>query len=137
MVYALSWFFVLALLALWSLATWALHGMAVWAVTNVGALSGAASGAGAIAWPQWLAPWIPPGLAEAVAELVSGFGPLVDSVLQAAPALAGSLGVVAWVVWLLGGGLLLLLGAGLHVLIALWRHRHATAVPRNGALPTT
>jgi hypothetical protein len=44
----LSWFAVIALLALWSLAAWALHAVAVWTVSNAGALTGAASGAGTI-----------------------------------------------------------------------------------------
>jgi hypothetical protein len=63
MFYAISWFVVLALVALWSLAAWALHAVGVWTLTNAGALSGAASGAGATAvahpdaltaprWPQ-------------------------------------------------------------------------------------
>ena len=45
MFYAISWFAVLSLLALWSLAAWALHAVAVWTVSNAGALTGAASGA--------------------------------------------------------------------------------------------
>jgi len=123
MFYALSWFFIFALLALWSLTAWALHTLAVWTVSSAGALSGAASGAGTLALPDWLAPWVPPELVQAVASLVTGFGPMVDSLLQAAPALAGGLTVATWVVWGIGSALLLLLGAGLHLLIALWR-RH-------------
>mgnify|MGYP000146666367 CR=1 FL=1 len=46
-----------------------------------------------------------------------------DSLLQAAPALAGGVTVATWVVWGIGSALLLLLGAGLHLLIALWRRR--------------
>ena len=38
MFYALSWFFVVALLALWSLAAWALHAVAVWTVSNAGVI---------------------------------------------------------------------------------------------------
>ena len=37
--------------------------------------------------------------------------------------LAGGLTVVAWVVWAIGGVLLLVLGAALHLLIAMWRRR--------------
>jgi len=121
--YALSWFVVVALLALWSLAAWALHAVAVWTVSNAGALSGAASGAGALALPDWLAPWVPPALAQAMNQLMAGLGPVVDSLLRAVPALAGGLTVATWVVWGVGSALLLLLGAGLHLLVALWRHR--------------
>ena len=121
MFYVLSWFAVASLLALWSLAAWAMHAAAVWSVSNVGALSGAASGVGSIALPDWLAPWVPTELVQAVTQMMAGLGPLVDSLLQAMPALAGGLTVVAWVVWAIGGALLLLLGAALHLLAALWR----------------
>lgn len=123
MFYFLTWFAIVSLLALWSLATWALHAIAVWSVSNVGALSGAASGVGSIALPDWLAPWVPTELVQAVTQMAVGLGPLVDSLLQAVPALADGLTVVAWVVWALGGVLLLVLGAALHLLISLWRRR--------------
>ncbi len=38
MFYALSWFFVVALLARWSLAAWALHAVAVWGLHLLSAL---------------------------------------------------------------------------------------------------
>ena len=123
MFYALSWLLVLALVALWSLAAWGLHGIAVWAISHAGGLTGAASGAGALRLPDWLAPWVPTEVVQAVMALVSGLAPAVDSLLQAAPALAGGLGVVAWVVWAIGAVLLVLLGAALHLLIAMWRRR--------------
>ena len=123
MFYALSWFVVVALLALWSLAAWALNAVAVWTVSNAGALSGAASGAGTIRLPDWLAPWVPPEIAQSVSQMLAGLGPVVDSLLQAAPALAGGLTVATWGVWGIGSMLLVMLGAGLHLLIALWRRR--------------
>lgn len=132
MFYAISWFVVVALLALWSLAAWALHAVGIWTVSNAGALSGAASGVGAIHLPEWLAPWVPPEVSQSLTALLSGLGPVVESVLQAAPALAGGVTVAAWVVWALGSMLLLLLGAGLHLLIALWRRRGGGSGPNAG-----
>ncbi len=123
MFFALGWLAVIALLALWSLAVWALHAAAIWTVSNAGALSGAASGVGGLVLPDWLAPWVSPALAQALARGMAGLGAVVDSLLQAAPALAGGLTVASWVVWGVGSLLLLLLGAGLHLLIALWRRR--------------
>ena len=127
MLYALSWLMVFSLLALWSLAAWAMHAVAVWGISDAGALTGAASdtasSAGVLLLPEWLAPWVPQQVAEAIASVVSGLAPAVESLLQAAPALAGGLTVVAWVVWGIGSLLLLMLGAGLHLLIALWRRR--------------
>jgi len=127
MFYALSWFVVFGLLALWSLGAWAFHAVAVWAVSNAGALTGAASGAvsGAdgLRLPEWLAPWVPPEIVQAVTSLLSGLAPAVEGLLQAAPSLAGGLSVATWVIWGLGSVPLVLLGAGLHLLIAMWHRR--------------
>ena len=134
MFYALSWFAVIAPLALWSLAAWALHAFAAWTVSNAGALTGAASDAGSIAVPGWLAPWVPPEVAQWASHLMSGLAPFVDGVLQAAPALAGGLTVATWVIWGIGSVLLVLLGAALHLLIALWRRRGGSGSgPRAGS----
>lgn len=123
MSYALIWFAVISLLALWSLAAWALHAVAVWTVSNASALSGAASGASTMALPDWLAPWVPPEVAQWASQAMGGLAPFIDSLLQAAPALAGGLTVATWVIWGIGSVLLALLGAGLHLLIALLRRR--------------
>ena len=134
MFYALSWFAVIALLTLWSLAAWALHAVAVWAVSNAGALTGAASGAGTITVPDWLAPWVPPDVASWASQLMAGLAPFIDGLLQAAPAVAGGLTVATWVIWGIGSVLLVLLGAGLHLLIALWRRRGGSGSgPRAGS----
>lgn len=134
MFYAISWFFVVVLLALWSLAAWALHAAAVWAVSNAGTLTGAASGAGTITVPEWLAPWVPPEAAQWVSQVMAGVAPFVDSLLQAAPALADGLTVATWVIWGMGSILLVLLGVGLHLLIALWRRRGGNGSgPRGGS----
>ena len=130
MFYLLSWFAVASLLALWSLAAWALHAVAVWSVSNAGALSGAASGVASIALPEWLAPWVPAELVQSVSQMVAGLGPLVDSLLQAAPALAGGLTVATWVIWGIGSVLLVLLGAGLHLLIARLRRNSGRSGPQ-------
>ena len=127
MYYALGWIFVTSLIGLWSLAVWALQSVAVWAVSNAGALTGAVSGAGAITLPDWLAPWVPLEVAQWARQLLAGLGPVVESVLQAAPALAGGVTVTSWVVWGIGSMLLVVLGVGLHLLIMLWRRRNGRA----------
>lgn len=134
MFYALSWFVVVALLALWSLAAWALNAVVVWTVSNAGGLSGAASGVGTLRLPDWLAPWVPPEIAQSVSQMLAGLGPVVGGLLQAAPALAGGATVATWLVWGIGSGLLVLLGAGLHLLIALWRRRGGGSGPQRRLL---
>ena len=127
MFYALSWFGVFSLLALWSLTVWALHAVAVWAISQAGALGGVATGMGSglegLQLPAWLAMWVPAETAQAVAAMMEGLAPLVQSLLQAVPFLAGGLTVISWVIWGLGAGLLVLVGVALHLLIAFWRRR--------------
>jgi hypothetical protein len=128
--YAISWFLVFGLFALWSLATWAVQAVAVWTVSNASAMTGVASGVEDLRLPEWLAPWIPPEIAQAMTSLLSGFAPVVESMLQTAPALSGGLTMVTWVIWGLGSTLLVLLGAGLHLLIAMWRRRGGGSGPQ-------
>jgi hypothetical protein len=130
MFYALSWSVVFGLLTLWSLAAWAFHSITVWTVSNAGALTGAASGVEGLRLPEWLAPWVPPEIVQAMTSLLSGLAPAVESLIQAAPALAGGLIVATWVIWGLGGVLLVLVGAGLHLLIAMWRRRGSGPGPQ-------
>lgn len=121
MFHALGWLLVATLLALWSLAVWALHAVAEWVLSNAAALTGAA----ARTWPvpDWLEPWVSADLAQWLGRLLAEAGPFVESLLQAAPALAGGLTVAAWVLWGLGSAMLLLLGAVLHLVIARWHRR--------------
>jgi hypothetical protein len=123
MFYAFSWFVIVSLLALWSLAAWVVHAIAVWTVSHAGALTGAALGVEGLRLAEWLAPWVPPEFVQAMTSLLSGLEPAVEGLLQAAPALAGGLTVATWVIWGLGSALLVLLGTGLHLLVAMWRRR--------------
>jgi hypothetical protein len=127
MFYALSWFVIFVMLVLWSLAAWALHAVAVWTVSNAGVLSGAVSGAATVAGnlglPEWLALWVPPVLVESIPKLMVGLAPLINGLLQAAPALADGLTVAAWLGWGIGSALLVLLGVGLHMAIEIWQRR--------------
>jgi hypothetical protein len=66
---------------------------------------------------------VPPEVAQSSTAILSGLAPIVDSLLQAAPALAGGLTVATWLIWGVGSLLLVALGAGAHLLIALWRRR--------------
>jgi hypothetical protein len=130
MFYALGWFVVLALLALWSLGAWALHAIAAWTVANAGALAGGSGVAQGLRVPDWLAPWMPPELAPALDAMAAALGPAIETLLGWAPALAGGLSVAVWVVWGLGSALLIGLGFAATALIAVLRRRgSAPAAP--------
>jgi hypothetical protein len=114
------------LLALWSLGAWALHAVAVWTVSNAGALSGAGSGVMGFRLPETLTAWLPTETVQWLNQLLSGVGPMVDRLLQGAPALADGVTVASWVVWGVGCALLAIVGAGLHALVAMWRRASAS-----------
>ena len=130
MIHALSWFLILSLLAVWSLAAWSVNAIAMWMVSNAGVLTGAASDVEGLRLPQWLASSVPPELAQAMTSMLSGLTPVFESLLQAAPALASSMTTVTWVVWAFGSTLLILLGAGLHLLMAMGRRRGGGSDPK-------
>jgi hypothetical protein len=95
-----------------------------------GAVTEATAAIPAQALPAWMAPWLDTWLApvlvplgDALGALTTGLAPVVDSMLQAAPSLAGLLGVAGWVIWALGAVLLLAVGAGLHLVTALWQRK--------------
>lgn len=123
MFYALSWFAVLSLLALWSFGAWAFHSVGAWAVANAGAVAGDSGLTAVLRVPDWLAPWIPPELAQALTSMLSAVTPAIDTLLDWAPALAGGLSVAVWVVWAIGSVLLIVLGLVLSGTIAVLRRR--------------
>jgi hypothetical protein len=133
MLYALSWFVIFSLLALWSLAAWALHAVTAWTVSNAGVLAGGSAATEGLRMPDWLAPWVPPEPAAALASVMSAFTPAIEAVLAWVPALAGGLSVAVWVVWAIGSALLIALGVLLSGTIALWRRRSAMPAVLSGA----
>ena len=54
MFYALNWFIVFSLLALWSLVSWGFHAIAAWMISNTGALKGDAGEILSLGVPGWL-----------------------------------------------------------------------------------
>ena len=128
MIYALNWFAVLSLLALWSALVWLVHAAAGWALANAGSLPAATSAAGALQLPEWLQPWVPPEMLQLGTAMLTSLGPAVEWLLQALPAVSGMLSVAAWLVWGLVAMLLLVLGAALHALIVWWRRSGQGAV---------
>ena len=68
--------------------------------------------------------------AQMLSQLWASLWPAIESLLQVAPALAGGVMVVGWLVWGVGAVLLVLLGAGLHMGIAVWTRRRGRASTR-------
>lgn len=122
MPYILSGSAVALVLSIWSLVAWALHAVAVWTVSHADSLTGVTTSASSLPVPPWLSPWVPPELAQWISQVLIDMAPLVDRLLQAAPALSSGVTVAAWVIWGLGSVLIVMLGVGLTIVMA--RHRH-------------
>lgn len=126
MFYAISWFLALALLALWSLACWSAHALTLWAVSGAGALAGSGPAVvDKVVLPEWLSIWLPPALAQEFGSVLASVGPVIQSALEAVPALSGAISLLAWAVWGVGALVLLALGVGIHLLIALLKRSKA------------
>lgn len=123
MFYALNWFVVVGLFMLWSLAAWAFQSLAVWTVANAGVLSGGAGALGALQVPGWLAVWIPAEYASSLNAIAAYLAPVVQAVVDWAPAMAGGVSMAVWTVWAIGAVLLILLGFLISGLIAVLRGR--------------
>lgn len=123
MLHALTWFGIVGLLAMWSLAMWGMHSLVAWGLTNAGVLAGASGAIDAVRLPPWLAPWIPPPLADAFESIVAALAPALKALIDGAPSLTGGVTTTAWVVWGVGSALLVGLGLLLSGLIAVWQRR--------------
>ena len=134
MFYALNWFTVFGLLALWSLAAWAFQAVAAWTISQAGVVTAGTGTRVTLPMPEWLAPWVPAELASVISAVGSALAPAIDTVLGWAPALAGALSVLVWVVWGLGSAALIGLGLLISGAIAVLRGRqHPVAAPFSGA----
>ena len=125
--HGLAWLVTACLLAVWSLGAWALHAVAQWA--SGFSVANAAHQVGAIRPPEWLAAWLPPGVLEQWGATVAAFIPWVEAAMSQAPGLVAWMAPAIWVVWALGGVMLLALGGGLSALIvAMKRQRSSLAM---------
>ena len=130
MVFLVGWVLVLLLLALWSGLVW----------SGAAMLAALLSHAGAVGADDWS---LPPALAEALpvwaAEWLIGtlenLTPQLQSLAAALPGLAGWVNALAWIVWGAGALVLLVVGAAVHVAVALVRKSRAPSPPRVAGAP--
>ena len=74
-------------------------------------------------------------MAREFETLLASGGPLIQTLLEAVPALSGTLTVLAWAIWGLGAVMLVALAVGAHFLIArLTRSAKTPDTPNASAL---
>lgn len=136
MYYVLNWFVVISLFMLWSLAAWAFHSLAAWTVANAGSLAGGAGVVDLLEMPTWLEPWMPAEYVSSLHAMVAHFTPVIQSVVEWVPAMAGGVSMAVWTVWAIGSVLLILLGLLITGLIAVLRGRVSASTPSSSNLAT-
>jgi hypothetical protein len=125
MLYIVSWFFVLTLLAIWSACIWIAHSLASWSLTGIGSVVGQTQQMDRLPIPDWIAAWIPPDLVLALKATSAGVLPWVESALNALPSVGSWLSPLAWTVWGVGLVILAVGAALLHALISVSRRAAA------------
>lgn len=125
MLYAISWFLVLTLLAIWSASVWLAHSFAIWSLTGLGALVGHTQPIERLPLPGWISLWAPSELILAFKSLAATVYPFVESVLSALPSPALWLTPLAWATWGIGLVILLAGAAAMHALITMMRRGKA------------
>ena len=124
MLYAISWFLVLALLAVWSTCIWVLHAIASWSLTGLGAVVGQTQEIHRLPLPGWISEWLPPELLLTLKTVMATVLPWVESALSALPPVGNWLSPLAWTVWGVGFVILAVSAALLHAVIY-WARRPA------------
>ena len=125
MLYAISWFLILALLAIWSVGVWGLHSIAAWSMHGIGAMVGQSSQMEVLPIPGWVGLWFPADLVLAFKTGAAAVLPWVESLLSTLPALADWLAPVAWIIWGIGFVLLALGALTLHAVVSMTYGRRA------------
>lgn len=129
MFYAMTWVLMAVLLALWSAAAWALHALATWSGAQAGGLAGLPDQVVALGAPAWLEPWLPAGAQESWTAILAAFAPFFDYLLAIAPGMAAWAAPLIWVLWAVGGIMLLVLGVGATLMIRVVKRHLSPARP--------
>lgn len=124
MAFLVGWVLVLLLLALWSAVVVAMHSLLAGLLAHAGSV-------GTVAWslPDALRDMLPQAVGDWLVSTVETLTPQLQALVAALPSLTGGVTVLAWVVWVLGALMLLILGLAIHVGVALWRKSARSAAP--------
>lgn len=124
MAYLVGWILVLLLLALWTGLVWVGESFLAGLLAHAGK-----AGAGEWSLPESLRDWLPTLVADWLVSTLETLTPQLQALVGALPWLSGGVTVLAWVAWLVGAGMLLVLGLAIHVGIALWRKSKQSTPP--------
>ncbi|MGM9483379.1 hypothetical protein ACS5PN_19435 [Roseateles sp. NT4] len=116
MAFLVGWVLVLLLLALWSGLVVAIHSFLAGLLAHAGHV-----GTGGWSLPDSLRDWLPTVVADWLVSTVETLTPQLQALVGTLPWLSSGVTVLAWVVWVLGAVVLLILGLAIHVGVALWR----------------
>lgn len=115
---------VTALIALfWTLLAGSTAWMAGWAVEHLDEAMQGLQSASTLPWPAWITLWIDPAWLEGMRQAVTAsIAALTESLPWITPVL-GWVPVAIWVVWGLGGLVLLGVAVAVHLGLSAWQRR--------------
>lgn len=137
MLYAVMWSIISLLFVFWSVAAWGLYSSVQWlAGLAPDKLEAATTAAGnatreaapLLGMPEWVTVSLPPEIVEAWLASAQALLLWLQSIILKAPVLIDWLSPAIWIVWGLGGFLLLLVGIAMHVGIRLFAARRIPPV---------
>jgi hypothetical protein len=138
MFYAITWLLLAVLMALWSGAAWALHALASWSVAQAGGLAGLPGQVVALGVPEWLTFWLPVDAQASWTAILAAIAPFFDYLLAVAPGLVAWAAPLIWVLWAVGGLMLLVLGVAATLMIRAAKRRLSPTIrPPSSTVQTT
>jgi hypothetical protein len=119
MAHAVIWIFVALVVGIWTLMAWTADSVLNWPGWSANALA---------EWPLWLDSLRQEWLDDSRAWLLDA-GPEIQAWLQQTPDLRGLLGFIVWTVWLIGAGMMLLMGIAGSALVKLFQPKKVADAP--------
>lgn len=129
MAHAVIWIFVALVVGIWTLMAWTADSVLNWPGWSANALAEWPLWLDSLRPPVWLAPWLPQDWLDESRAWLLDAGPEIQAWLQQTPDLRGLLGFIVWTVWLIGAGMMLLMGIAGSALVKLFQPKKAAAAP--------
>ncbi|GAA4027152.1 hypothetical protein [Actimicrobium antarcticum] len=130
MLHAITWMLMAFLLALWSVAAWTLHALVRWTGDRSDGLTDLPAQLALWRSPDWLALWLPQSAEAMWTSMLTALTPMLEPLPGLAPGLEAWLSPMVWVLWAVGGLLILLFGSAITLLISAGQRRLTTPAIR-------
>lgn len=126
MIHAAIWIVVALIFGAWTLLAWTADSVLNWPGWDSDALATWPLWLDSLQPPVWLAPWLPQAWLDDTRTWLLDAGPEIQAWLQQMPDLRGALGFIVWAAWLIGAGMMLLMGIAGSAMVKLFAPKRTT-----------